>query len=251
MLIIIAIIGFIHIAGFLYAFLRQSDQFTDVIYALSFALIAGYGLAMTGTPDAFHWILASMVFLWAVRLGIYLGIRIHRWGKDRRFDRWRKDWLRLARFWVLQFISIIVIGLPVIFGMQDPDPALGFWQGFGMVVFLVGLLVETIADYQKFTFKQQDKNKGDFIHSGLWKYSRHPNYLGEWLVWTGIFLYCMTTLSGWQWIAVISPVWIFILLRYISGGNLLEASAKKKYGDRKEYQAYVERTGVFFPKFNF
>ena len=248
MLWIVIIIGVIHIAGFLYAFLRQSDRFTDVIYAFSFALVAGYGLAMGGTPGAFHWILAAMVILWAVRLGIYLGIRIRLWGKDRRFDDFRKEWMRLARFWALQFISIIVIALPVIFAMQEPDAGTAFWQGFGLVIFLAGFLVETVADYQKFAFNRQEKNKGDFIRSGLWKYSRHPNYLGEWLVWTGIFLYCMTTFAGWQWIAVCSPAWIFILLRYISGGNLLEASAKAKYGNRKEYQAYVERTGVFFPK---
>lgn len=248
MLAIITIIAIIHVAGFLNAYLRQTDQLTDVIYAISFAVIAGYGLFMTGSPGAFEWILALMVFIWSIRLAIFLGYRIHVWGKDRRFDDFRKEWLRLARFWIMQFISIIVIALPVIFAMQDPAVEPGFWQGFGMVVFMAGFLIETVADYQKFAFKLQEKNKGDFIRSGLWRYSRHPNYLGEWLVWTGIFLFCMTTFSGWQWIAISSPAWIFILLRYISGGNLLEASARAKYGNRKEYQAYINRTGIFFPK---
>ena len=102
-------IAVLHIAGFLNAYLRQTDQFTDVIYALSFALIAGFGLTLTGSPGVFKWTLALMVIAWSLRLAIYLGYRIQVWGKDRRFDDFRQEWPRLARFWAMQFISIIVI----------------------------------------------------------------------------------------------------------------------------------------------
>lgn len=249
MLIAIVFVAIIHILGFTIAYLRKTDKLTDVIYAFSFLAIAGFGLSRSGSAGLFHWILFGMVSAWALRLGIYLGYRIKVWGKDRRFDDYRKNWIKLARFWFLQFLSILIISLPVMFAMQDSHAQPGFWQGFGFVIFLSGFLIESVADYQKFNFKQIRDNQGEFIQSGLWKYSRHPNYFGEWLVWTGIFLYCATTFEGTQWIALVSPVWVFILLRFISGGNLLEQSAQSKYSGRADYQAYVKRTGVFFPKF--
>jgi steroid 5-alpha reductase family enzyme len=234
--------------GFLVAYLRQTDHFTDVIYALSFMLIAGYGLYLNPNPQVFHWVLFIMISMWSIRLAIFLGYRIRIWGHDKRFDGFRKAWLRLLRFWVLQYLSILIIALPLFIVLIKTNVELVFWQGFGLIVFISGLLIESIADYQKFVFKLDDKNKKSFIQSGLWKYSRHPNYLGEWFVWLGIFLYCMPLLQGFEWIALASPLWIFILLRFISGGNLLENSAKVKYRNNPNYQSYIENTGIFFPK---
>jgi len=244
----ILIVGIVHILGYLVAYFKQTDHFTDIIYALSFMAIAGYGVYLHPNPGVFHWVLFLMITIWALRLSIYLGYRIRVWGVDKRFDRFRGSWLGLMKFWILQYLSIIVISLPILFTLAKPEGVFVFWQGFGVVIFLSGLLIETIADYQKFVFKLNPKNQKSFIQNGLWSYSRHPNYLGEWFVWLGIFLFCMPLLQGYEWLAVISPLWIFVLLRYISGGNLLEKSAKSKYSAQPEYQAYLKRTGIFFPK---
>lgn len=248
MLMAILFVGIIHILGYLVAYFKQTDHFTDIIYALSFMLIAGYGVYLQPNPGIFHWVLFLMVTIWALRLAIYLGYRIRVWGLDKRFDRFRGSWSGLLKFWILQFLSIVIVGLPVIFSITKIESDFGFWQGLGLVTFLFGFLMESIADYQKFMFKLNPENQHSFIQSGLWGYSRHPNYLGEWFVWLGVFLFCMTLLQGYEWLAVLSPAWIYVLLRYISGGNLLEKSATSKYSDHPDYQSYLQRTGVFFPK---
>jgi steroid 5-alpha reductase family enzyme len=244
----ILFVGIVHLLGYLVAYFKQTDHFTDIIYALSFVIIAGYGVYLHPNPGVFHWVLFLMITIWAIRLSVYLGYRIRVWGLDKRFDRFRGSWSGLLKFWLLQYLSIIVISLPILFNVTKPEGVFGFWQGFGAVIFLFGFLMETFADYQKFMFKLNPKNKNSFIQNGLWRYSRHPNYLGEWLVWLGVFIFSMPLLQGYEWVAIISPIWIFVLLRYISGGNLLEKSAKSKYSDQPDYQAYLERTGIFFPK---
>lgn len=248
MLLPIILIAIIHLIGFIIAFKQKTDHYTDVIYAFSFLLSALILTVNHPSPGVLHWALLGMVALWAIRLGIFLGYRIRLWGRDRRFDEMRKKWTSLLRFWVLQYTSILIISLPYMIVMTKPSIPISVIQIIGILLFLIGFILESVADYQKFMFKLKPESQGQFMRSGVWKFSRHPNYLGEWIVWVGIFLCCFPYLEGIEWLAIISPIWMFILLRFISGGNLLENSAEKKYGDDPEYQIYKARTGVFFPK---
>ncbi len=251
MITAITVIFLLHVIGFLYAFKAQSDHFTDLIYALSFALIAGIVIAQNPFQGAAHWVLLTMIVVWAIRLGLYLAFRIRVWGRDKRFDVFRSEWHRLIKFWILQFFSIIIIALPYMFALEagnSESPGLETLHFVGLAVWVLGIVLETVADYQKFVFKQTEKGGQTFITTGVWKYSRHPNYLGEWLCWVGVFIFSIPFLHGWEWASIISPIWLFILLRYVSGGNLLEKSADKKYGGQPEYEDYKKKTGIFFPK---
>ncbi|HEY5714424.1 MAG TPA: DUF1295 domain-containing protein, partial [Candidatus Gracilibacteria bacterium] len=105
----------------------------------------------------------------------------------------------------------------------------------------------TVADHQKFTFKSKSENKNKWIDSGLWRCSRHPNYFGEMLCWSGIFVYCIPVLSGWEWASIISPLWISLLLIKISGVPILEKKQDQKWGEDPAYQKYKKDTNCLIP----
>ena len=126
--------------------------------------------------------------------------------------------------------------------------ALGVFAFIGLAVWLVGFLLEVVADNQKRQFKKDPKNKGRFIQTGLWARSRHPNYFGEILLWVGVFIIAAPVLQGWQWVAIISPIFVFLLLTRVSGVPGLEAKAKRKWGGQADYEAYKARTPILIPK---
>jgi len=183
-----------------------------------------------------------------VRLGGYLLTRILRIKVDHRFDEMRDKPLRFARFWLLQAISVAVIMLPVSYLVsRDAVPGFGLWAIVGASIWFVGLAIEAAADAQKSAFKAKEENRERFISSGLWKYSRHPNYFGEMLVWWGLFAYAVPFLDGASFAVVIGPVFITLLLLFVSGIPLLERSAEAKYGDDPLYRDYKRRTSVLVP----
>ena len=114
----------------------------------------------------------------------------------------------------------------------------------GFLIWMVGFGIEVIADNQKSQFKKDPENKGKFISTGLWAYSRHPNYFGEITLWTGIFIICIPALQGWQWATIISPIFVYLLLTKMSGVNMLEEIADKRWGGQADYEAYKARTSV-------
>jgi steroid 5-alpha reductase family enzyme len=234
-------------AFFVIAAVRRTDVVTDLSYSLSFAVLAVV-LPFLGAGEWVQLVAALLVLVWAVRLGAYLFRRILRIKVDHRFDEMRDKPLRFARFWLLQAISVAVIMLPVsyLLGRDDP-PGFGAWAVAGAAVWLVGLAVETAADAQKSSFKSQPENRARFITTGLWKYSRHPNYFGEMLVWWGLFVYAVPFLEGAAFAVVIGPVFITLLLLFVSGIPLLERSADAKYGDDPAYREYKRRTSILVP----
>src|SRR3954451_37751 len=185
----------VNAAFFAFAASRKTDVVTDLSYSLSFALLA-IVLPFLGAREPVQLVASLLVLVWAVRLGGYLLRRILRMKVDHRFDEMRDNPLRFARFWLLQAISVAVIMLPVSYLVgQDAAPGFGGWAVAGTVVWVAGLLVEAVADAQKSAFKGEDANRGRFITSGLWRYSRHPNYFGEILVWWGVFVYAIPFLD--------------------------------------------------------
>ena len=182
-------------AFFAFAAARRTDVVTDLSYSLTFALLAV--VLLFGAPPS-RCRSSPRCSSSSGRRGsaIYLFRRIMRTKVDHRFDGMRDQPLRFARFWLLQAITVAVVMLPVSYLLdQDDPPGLGAWSIAGGAVWLAGLLIEAVADAQKAAFRAKEENRGRFVASGLWRYSRHPNYFGEMLVWWGLFLYVVPVLQ--------------------------------------------------------
>jgi steroid 5-alpha reductase family enzyme len=234
-------------AFFAVAASRRTDTVTDLSYSLTFALLAVV-LPFTGAAKPAQLVASLLVVAWAVRLGAYLFRRILRMKVDHRFDGMREQPLRFARFWLLQAVTVAVVMLPVSYLLdQSHPPGLGAWAVAGALIWLVGLLVETVADAQKSAFKAKEENRGRFVASGLWRYSRHPNYFGELLVWWGLFVFAVPVLHGAAFAVVIGPIFITVLLLFVSGIPLVERSADEKYGGDQAYREYKRRTSILVP----
>ena len=207
----------VNAAFFAIAATRRTDVVTDLSYSLSFAVLA-IVLPFLGAHEPIQLAASLLVLVWAARLGVYLFRRILRIKVDHRFDGMRDKPLRFARFWLLQAISVAVIMLPVSYLLgRDTAPGFGLWALAGATIWAVGLVIETAADAQKSAFKARDENRGRFISSGLWRYSRHPNYFGEMLVWWGLFVFAVPFLDGAAFAVVIGPLFITLLLLFVSG----------------------------------
>jgi steroid 5-alpha reductase family enzyme len=238
----------LNMAGFLVAFRFKTDKLTDISYALSFAAIAVYG-ALRNDMSSVQWIVFVLVMLWAARLGGFLLYRVQKVGKDSRFDKMRKNFVLFGRFWVLQAVTAWVVMLPATFLFRfGKDTDFYVISVIGALVALSGLLFEATADLQKFRFNQNKKNKGKWIESGVWKYSRHPNYFGEMVMWYGVWMACVPWLTDQQsYIGIISPLTITILLVGVSGIPILEKSADARWGKDKKYQDYKRSTSILVP----
>ncbi len=231
---------------FAFAAVFKTDKVTDFSYSLSFLLLTVILLISGTLPlSPVQLLIGLAIALWAFRLGSYLFYRILKIGKDDRFDDKRGNFLVFLKFWLLQALAVWAIMLPFTVVLTNPQavfPLLTSTVGF--VLFLTGLIIETVADMQKFSFKLKEANKHRWIESGLWGYSRHPNYFGEILLWWGLFIVVVPNLTGWNLITVVGPIFITLLLLFVSGIPLLEKSAEAKYGKLAEYQAYRESTSL-------
>lgn len=225
---------------FAFAAALKTDKVTDLSYGLSFVVIALVLLA----GDRSAWpqvVLVGMVVAWGLRLAGYLLFRIIHMGRDARFDGVRENFVRFLRFWTFQGIAVWVIMLPVIVWFAAP----GAWNPLmtlGLALWAAGFVIEAVADAQKFAAKSRPGGGERWMDSGLWRYSRHPNYFGELLVWWGTFIFVAGDLDGWQWVSGVGPLAITFLLLKVTGIPTLEASAARKWGQNPDYQAYVRRT---------
>jgi steroid 5-alpha reductase family enzyme len=235
---------------FVPAFIYKTDKLTDISYSLTFIFLITLSFVFS-EQSAFHLILALMVVLWATRLGAHLLYRVIIKGKDARFDKWRDSFLLFGRFWLLQGLTVPVVLLSSYYAMNAESKGIGLLAILGLVVFVVGLILESVADYQKLKFSINTTNKNKWIDQGVWRLSRHPNYLGEMMVWTGIYIYSIQALSNLDLLfAAISPIYIIMLLMFVSGVPILEKQADDKWGHIKEYRDYKKRVGLLLPRFN-
>ena len=231
--------------AFVPAYLKQTEKFYDLTGSLTYLSVVAVALALNPAVDGRAWLLAGMVAVWSIRLGSFLFLRIQAAGEDRRFREIKKSFARFLRAWTLQ-------GLWVVFSLSAPLAAitsekkveLGAFALVGFLVWLLGFGIEVTADRQKSKFKQDPANEDRFIHTGLWAWSRHPNYFGEIMLWIGVMIITLPVLSGWQWVSLISPVFITLLLTRISGVPMLEARADEKWGGQPDYEAYKANTPV-------
>lgn len=236
----------INISMFLIAFKMKSDKLTDVSYAFSFVVLAIFA-ALNSEKSPYHLLLAGLIILWGLRIGSFLLYRVIKAGKDQRFDGMREDFLKFGKFWLTQAIVVWILMIPSLFAFESQFIFTGLSFG-GILLWALGLLTEAVADFQKFRFSQDSKNKDKWIEVGIWKYSRHPNYFGEILVWTGVYMYVVASLIPLQAVVgLISPIFITVLLLFISGIPILEKSADRKWGRLKTYRNYKKQTSILIP----
>ena len=235
------------------ASLAKSERYYDLTGGLTYLTVVGFTLwagSQSESPSARELIVSLLVMIWALRLSSFLYLRIHRTGKDGRFDRLKTSPIRFLVPWTIQglwvFLTMIVV--IVINSQAESAPELGIWDAIGLLIWLLGFSIEVIADNQKSVFNANSENQGKWIDSGLWSYSRHPNYLGEIMLWTGIACFGISCFSGMERLAWISPIFIYLLLTKISGVPILDRRGLEKWGDQPEYHKYREETPTLLPR---
>jgi steroid 5-alpha reductase family enzyme len=241
-------IFFLQIFFFVFAAIFKTDKLTDMSYGLTFVFTAIF-LYIGGKQNSNVYLLVTFLIIsWGVRLAGYLFIRILKIKKDKRFDGIRENFLKFASFWLLQAISIWIIMLPV-FSLYSINTQNNnqLFSLIGSLLFLTGLSIETIADMQKYKFKNNPENHGKWIDKGLWKYSRHPNYFGEMLCWWSLFFIISPFLNGFYWLSILGPIHISILLLFVSGIPTLEKKYNQIYKENKNYIQYRNKTNLLVP----
>ena len=246
-----ALIAFaVNWAAFIPAAIGQSDKYYDSVGALTYLSVMAVACLAAWPLDTRAMVVAIMVSIWTIRLGSFLFRRIHSsGGTDQRFAKIKINPPRFLVAWSLQAVWVIFTAAAalVIITSQSSAPLDAFFW-VGAVIWVIGFAFEVIADDQKRRFKADPANKGKFISTGLWSWSQHPNYFGEITLWTGILVIALPLLSGWSYLAVISPIFVTLLLTKISGINLLDKIAEERWGDDPAYQDYVRKTPVLIPR---
>ncbi|WP_413355066.1 DUF1295 domain-containing protein [Microbacterium sp. 1P06AB] len=230
--------------------IARTERFFDATGSATFILVTLGVVLLSPSPDARSLALAAMVIIWAVRLGSFLFIRIHRSGSDDRFDDIKVNPLSFLRVWIMQglWVSITAAAAWIAIATEPADRvSFDVFAGVGIALWIIGMLFEVVADLQKNAFKADPANKGRFIRTGLWSRSRHPNYFGEILAWVGVAIVAAPVFDGWQWIGLLSPVFVILLLTRVSGIPLLEKKADKRWGGDADYEAYKTATPVLVP----
>lgn len=230
--------------------IARTERFFDATGSATFILVTLGVVLLSPSPDARSLALAAMVIIWAVRLGSFLFIRIHRSGSDDRFDDIKVNPLSFLRVWIMQglWVSITAAAAWIAIATEPADRvSFDVFAGVGIALWIIGMLFEVVADLQKNAFKADPANEGRFIRTGLWSRSRHPNYFGEILAWVGVAIVAAPVFDGWQWIGLLSPVFVILLLTRVSGIPLLEKKADKRWGGDADYEAYKTATPVLVP----
>ena len=235
------------------ASLKKTEHFYDITGGLTYLAVVGFSLwagSQSESPNLRELIISLLVVIWALRLSGFLFLRIHRAGKDGRFDELKTSPIRFMVPWTLQGLWVfLTMNVVIVINSQaGPAPPLGIWDGIGLVVWILGFGIEVIADYQKMSFNAKPENRGKWIDRGLWSLSRHPNYLGEILLWTGIACFGISCFTGLEKLAWISPVFVYLLLTKVSGVPLLDKRALAKWENDSEYLQYRADTPVLFPR---
>lgn len=247
--IAVALAFVINWIAFIPAYLKQTEKFFDLMGGISFISVVIVAVILSPVVDGRSWLVFGMVVVWALRLSSFLYKRVHAAGEDRRFREIKVSFPRFLLTWTLQGIWVsfsLVAGLAAI--TSEKRMAIGAYAITGFLVWLFGFVFEVISDSQKSKFKADPENKGKFINTGLWSWSRHPNYFGEIVLWIGVAIVALPILQGWQWITMISPIFITILLTKISGIPMLENRADEKWGGQDDYEDYKASTSVLIPR---
>ena len=247
--IICASVGFmLHWLAFIPAFAYQTEHYFDLIGSASYIGTVILTVALHPGMDTRGLIISVMIAVWAVRLGSFLFARVKKAGKDRRFNEIKTRFFRYMFTWTLGGAWVFITMAAGLAAMTSTtQQAVGIPFFIGTTLWVLGLGLEVVADSQKTSFRRQAANAEKFITTGLWQYSRHPNYFGEIILWLGIAVMSAPVLVGWQLAALISPVFVFFLLTKVSGIPMLEKSGLERWGSDPKYQRYISITSSLVP----
>ena len=227
----------------------KTEKYYDLTGSATYGTVILVAVLLSGELDARAWIVAVMVWVWAARLGTFLFRRIRRDGRDGRFDRIKTDPLRFFMTWTIQGLWVLLTAAAALAIITSSErQTLGVAGVTGIAIWLTGFAIEVAADRQKSAFRRDPANSGRFIRTGLWAWSRHPNYFGEITLWTGIAVMALPILSGWRWAVLVSPVFVTLLLTRVSGIPMLEARADRRWGGEAEYEEYKRATPILVPR---
>lgn len=234
---------------FIPSFLKQTEQYFDLTGSLTYISLTVFAFLVTPGVDLRSTLLFVLVLAWAVRLGTFLFTRIKKAGKDDRFDEIKPSFIRFLNVWTIQALWVTFTAAAAWVAITSSvKKDIDAFAIIGLVIWIIGFAIEVTADTQKSRFNANPENRGKFIHTGLWSRSRHPNYFGEITLWVGIAVIALPVLQGWQWIALISPVFVTLLLTRVSGIPLLEKKADTKWGGQEDYEEYKKNTPVLIPR---
>ena len=234
------------------AYTFQTEKFYDLTGTLTYLTVVWFTYMLSNSAGELkigNLILALLISIWAVRLGSFLFLRIHKAGEDKRFRTIKPSASQFFMTWTLQGFWVSICSMCALTAISsEVSVVVNIFFYIGSALFLIGFSIEVIADNQKNTFRSLEENKDKFIATGLWAQSRHPNYFGEIMLWTGIALMALPSLSDTQYLTLISPVFTYILLVHISGVRMLEDMGNKKWGHLQEYKDYKDKTPRIIPK---
>ncbi len=234
---------------FIPAYMLQTEKFYDLAGSITYISIISFVFCKSSEFNLGSLILSLFIIIWALRLGSFLFFRIKEAGEDKRFRDIKPSPTRFFMTWTLQGTWVSICSACAITAISTTEGIIiNELFIIGAVIFISGFLIEVIADIQKTKFRSIPDNKDKFITSGLWSYSRHPNYFGEISLWLGVAIISFSSLKGWQLITLISPIFTYILLVYVSGVRLLEARGKQKWGHLDSYKEYIKNTPTIFFK---
>ena len=234
---------------FIPAYLQQTEKYFDLTGSITYISVITIAIVFSSGVDGRSILLYFLVVIWAIRLGAFLFHRIKKAGKDDRFNDIKPSFIRFLNVWTMQGLWVtFTIAAALVAITTTNRKELDLFAIVGFLVWIFGFTFEVVADYQKSRFSTNPENKGKFIQTGLWSRSRHPNYFGEIILWIGVAVIALPVLQGWQWVALISPIFVALLLTRVSGVPLLENKADKKWGGQEDYEVYKKRTPVLIPR---
>lgn len=238
----------IHLLIFVPSYFFQTEKFFDLTGTISYVSSVLFIFFKSNNIESINLgslVLSTFIIIWSLRLGTFLFLRIKKAGKDRRFNEIKKSFSWFFMTFSVSGMWVTICSICALTGIAN-GIIFSSTTIIGIIIFIIGFTIEIIADSQKTKFRANDDNKDKFISSGLWKYSRHPNYLGEIILWLGISLISFSSLEGFQYITLISPIFTYLLLVNVSGINFLEKSGKKKWGHLESYKKYLKETPRLF-----
>ena len=234
---------------FVPSYRRQTERFFDLTGSLTYISVTVVAVMLSPVRDERSLLVLALVLIWAVRLGTFLFRRIQQAGRDDRFDALKPSPIRFLAVWTLQglWVSLTLAAALAAITAENREP-IGVFAALGLAIWIIGFGIEAVADWQKGRFRADRANKGRYIDSGLWAWSRHPNYFGEIVLWVGVAVMAVPVLAGLQWLTLVSPLFVALLLTRISGVPMLERKADERWGGQPDYETYKARTPVLVPR---
>ena len=239
--------------GFFPSFYYKTEHYFDLVGSLTFIITILFSFYLKYNfighlPDSRSIFFLFAISIWSIRLGSFLFLRVKKQKRDVRFVEIKKSFSRYFLTWNLQGFWVFMCSLPAITSIYSNSIKLDIFFYLGLSLWVLGFLIEIIADYQKNVFKGNEVNKGKFINTGLWSISRHPNYFGEIILWFGITVVAFPTITGFQYSVLLTPLFVYVLLTRISGINFLEEIGDKRWGSDDRYKKYKSETPLLFPR---